>query len=484
LPNLQAREQAMINQALITLAHRQPALAIAQLNAVVQRASQNAATLDAHAELSRLYLRSGDTARARAAYHDGLHLVEVERSGLQEIENKFSFEASAIRLSRMYIDALMSRGRIQEAFEAAESSRAVMLREGLNLPSTAGSTPHLAAYQESAKRTGSAYLAYWIAPQRSYLWVITGDRFHWYPLPGETDLQGRVDRFQRLVQERQNSDREGAELFRVLIGPAQKQLRGVRKIVVAPDGPLYGINLETLRQGSAEAPYWIEDVAVTTAPSLSVMLSGTGAPVPSRGVLLVGDAQEWDANFPELLNSARELDGIEAHFPRENRTRLTKAHATPSEYQREAQAGYRYIHFATHAAANRQAPLESAIILSQANGMGVLTAREVLAAPVRAELVSISACRSAGGKTYAGEGLVGLAWAFLHSGAHAVVAGLWDVSDYSSPLIMEALYGGLADGQSAAEALRAAKLKLLQNPKYAHPYFWGPFLLYQGAGSK
>jgi len=49
--------------------------------------------------------------------------------------------------------------------------------------------------------------------------------------------------------------------------------------------------------------------------------------------------------------------------------------------------------------------------------------------PLQAELVTISACRSAGARTYSGEGLVGLAWAFLNAGAHNVVAGLWNVED-------------------------------------------------------
>ena len=52
---------------------------------------------------------------------------------------------------------------------------------------------------------------------------------------------------------------------------------------------------------------------------------------------------------------------------------------------------------------------------------------------LNAALVTISACRSAGARTYAGEGLVGLTWAFLEAGAQNVIAGLWDVSDRSPP---------------------------------------------------
>ena len=47
---------------------------------------------------------------------------------------------------------------------------------------------------------------------------------------------------------------------------------------------------------------------------------------------------------------------------------------------------------------------------------------------------------------------------------------------------MESLYAGLAQGQRPEDALRDAKLKLLEpGSKYADPYYWGAFQLYQGA---
>ena len=99
---------------------------------------------------------------------------------------------------------------------------------------------------------------------------------------------------------------------------------------------------------------------------------------------------------------------------------------------------------------------------------------------LRANLVTISACRSSGANTFAGEGLVGFTWTFFQAGAHNVIAGLWDVSDESTPRIMDILYGGLADGQPIDEALRRAKLALLrQNRTYRLPYYWGALQLYR-----
>jgi CHAT domain-containing protein len=99
--------------------------------------------------------------------------------------------------------------------------------------------------------------------------------------------------------------------------------------------------------------------------------------------------------------------------------------------------------------------------------------------PLRAELVTVSACRSAGERVYAGEGLVGFAWAFLRAGARRVVAGLWDVDDRSTADLMDVMYERLAAGDTPPKALRAAKLALMtRGGVTAKPYYWGPFQVF------
>jgi len=96
--------------------------------------------------------------------------------------------------------------------------------------------------------------------------------------------------------------------------------------------------------------------------------------------------------------------------------------------------------------------------------------------------VTISACNGAGTRAYAGEGLVGLSWAFLRAGAHYVIASLWEVSDASTPQLMDELYKGLSAGQDPASALRRAKLTLLHSDTvFRKPFYWAPFQLYAGS---
>jgi CHAT domain-containing protein len=108
-----------------------------------------------------------------------------------------------------------------------------------------------------------------------------------------------------------------------------------------------------------------------------------------------------------------------------------------------------------------------------------LYARDVAARPLSADLVTVSACRSAGERAYSGEGLVGFSWAFLRAGARRVVAGLWDVDDRSTAELMDRMYGALAAGDPPARALRRAKLALIaEGGAAARPYNWGPFEMF------
>jgi CHAT domain-containing protein len=135
--------------------------------------------------------------------------------------------------------------------------------------------------------------------------------------------------------------------------------------------------------------------------------------------------------------------------------------------------------------ASRLSPLDSAIILSRNSDKSdsfKLYDRDIIHHPVRANLVTISSCYSAGTRAYSGEGLVGLSWAFLFAGAHNVVAALWDASDLSTSELMDKFYEELNSGKDPDVALRAAKLSLLHSKSaFRKPFYWGPFQLYVGS---
>jgi len=443
------------------------------------------ARLNAYSSLASLYLSKHQLSDAKRGFEAGLDLADGTSGSLHNDENRLSYLSSLIDVHHEYVKFLMDYGDQAAAFAAAESSRAGLLRERLNVRHSKIRNHKVAEYQAAAQASGTTFLAYWVGRAGSYLWAISGTQFTSFSLPPESEIRTLVDRYQAGIERagplRPEESKAGAKLFQVLLAAHPGVLKPGGKYVVVPDGPLYALNFETLPVPGDPPQYWIEDATIAVAPSLELLLTRRMKPRSDRSLLLVGDAIQWNSEYPKLLHAQQEMEGIEKQFSGVRQEVLRGAAATPAAYMRSQPGDYAYIQFTAHATANRNSPFDSAIILSKENNSGKLLAKQVLNTPVTAELVTISACHSAGARTYAGEGLVGFAWAFLQSGAHGVIAGLWDVSDYSSPRIMQDLYAGLAASMPPAEALRYAKLNLIRGVKYGDPYYWGAFQFYEGA---
>jgi CHAT domain-containing protein/Flp pilus assembly protein TadD len=482
----QARRQAQVNLGRIE-AHRRNYGKSEQVLAEVAREREGdlAPVFDAYAALAGLCAEMGRPEDARRRFDEALAMADETSAGLREDENKLSYLSSLIDLNRGYVDFLMERKDEARAFAVAESSRARMLRERLDLEGARPRSHSVSEYQAAARASGVTFLSFWIGPKRSYLWAISAAGLTTHRLPAEDEIRSLVDKYQNAVERGDTlnaSERTaGEKLFRLLLAQNAGVLRPKGRYLIVPDGPLYSLNLETLPTTDTPGHYWIEDATVAVAPSLDMLVGQRGKHSRGRSVLLVGDALEWSSEYPKLPHARQEIEGIEASFASEERKVLVGAEATPASYRRSQPDQYAYIQFTAHATANKNSPFDSAIILSRGEGGGKLSVKEVLETRVHAELVTISACHSAGAHTYWGEGLVGFTWAFLQSGAHGVIAGLWDVSDYSSPALMHDLYAGLAASERPAEALRAAKLHMIESHgKYSAPYYWGAFQLYEG----
>src|SRR5216683_2614465 len=202
--------------------------------------------------------------------------------------------------------------------------------------------------------------------------------------------------------------------------------------------------------------------------------------ITGKNLLLVGNAVPTPG-YPALPQAPVEIQKVGHYFSDQNRKVLEAKQATATAYLSSNPGQYAYLHFVTHGTASITRPLESAVILSPEGDTYKLYARDIVTHHLNAQLVTISACNGAGTRAYSGEGLVGLSWAFLRAGAHNVIAALWEVSDASTPQLMDRLYGELSRGQDPASALRAAKLSLLRaDSVFKKPFYWAPFQLYAG----
>jgi CHAT domain-containing protein len=147
--------------------------------------------------------------------------------------------------------------------------------------------------------------------------------------------------------------------------------------------------------------------------------------------------------------------------------------------QRGELASFEYLHFATHAILGREGLGigQPALVLAQTGDTGedgFLTMSEVAELKIGAKMVVLSACDTGLGEDVPGEGLVGLARAFLFAGARSLVVSLWGVGDSTTALLMDRFYAGILEsGLSPAKALRQARLEVLSR----HPFHWGGFVL-------
>jgi CHAT domain-containing protein/Tfp pilus assembly protein PilF len=108
---------------------------------------------------------------------------------------------------------------------------------------------------------------------------------------------------------------------------------------------------------------------------------------------------------------------------------------------------------------------------------GIVSARELASYDWwGTQLVVLSACETGVGAVPSGEGVYGMRRALVLAGAESQVVSLWNVSDASTRELMRAFYGELARGTGRAEALRRAKLRLLRQTRFAHPYYWAAFI--------
>ncbi len=487
---------ALLSGADIAAKRQQRVEAEEMLRDVIRDANANMRLrAQAQARLATLHAAEGATALADQEYRDAILSIEQGRGVLGREEFKLPFSTNAKPIYDDYVGFLMAKGDVASACAIADLSRAQTLAEGLGLRASFARSDFDAAGNRCAQPATGIVLAYWVAPTRSYLWVLTPEAVHAVTLPGEAVLADLVTRYRKALagplDVRQSANASGIELYAQLIAPAKPWFQNSSRVTIIPDGTLCSLNFETLLAPTPVPHYWIEDVSVANASAIAMLKAPAAAAAmraPKR-LLLIGNPAASDSQYPPLAHATAEMTAIASHFPAGDQTMLTGAAATPSAYANAEPGNYDLIHFIAHGTASRPSPLDSAIVLSPDPSSTTrshnLYGRDIVRSALGARLVTISACDSAGTRTYSGEGLVGLSWAFLRAGAQEVIAALWEVNDASTAQLMDRMYAGIASGQSPADALRAAKLAMLKSDTiYRRPFYWAPFIIYSGASRR
>ena len=107
----------------------------------------------------------------------------------------------------------------------------------------------------------------------------------------------------------------------------------------------------------------------------------------------------------------------------------------------------------------------------------ILTMSDVQAADLRARLVVLSCCHSGRGRILKGEGVVGIARAFLAAAARSVLVTLWAIDDEATMVFMKRFYQHLKEGKTASAAVQQSMKSLRESEKYSEMRYWAPFQL-------
>ena len=458
--------------------------------------------------LARLYEDEKRPPDANHEYRAALATFEQARSSLLRNDSRLPFSNNASPIYDDYIHFLVARGDPEQALRWADNNRARTLLEGLgrlSKESTKGGPPALNP-REISRQAKGVLLFYWLGEKQSYLWTITPQKTTLFPLPPGSEIEAMVQRYRTALQGSQDvlqSSEDGRALYRTLIAPAKPLLTNDARVFIIPDGSLNNLNFETLVVAEPKPHFWIDDAEVADASSLRVLAASflhksardriarekiarvrVSEKKRARSLLLIGDSVAPSKEYPELRRASQQMADVAKHFPATQEQVYQRDQATPAAYLASNPEKFSHIHFVAHGISSRLSPLDSAIVLSKGAGETggfKLYARDIVQHPLQADLVTISACYGAGERAYSGEGLVGLAWAFLRAGAHNVIAGLWEVTDASTEQLMDRFYNEMDKGASPNAALRTAKLSLLHGSDFHNPFYWAPFQLYTGS---
>ncbi len=249
-----------------------------------------------------------------------------------------------------------------------------------------------------------------------------------------------------------------------LLAQSQRHLAGVERLILAPAGNGHLLPWSVLMERVGWRTSAGKPLPLVTLPALGVLSRLRRRPYAHIGpALVVGNPT---SNLPYAEDEAREVAARFGTVP------LLGSAAT-KEAVLSHLVDASLIHLATHAFFDPNNPLESGIVLAN----GVLTARAVLQHRLHADLLVLSACESGQVGSLGGEELAGLSQAFLQAGVRSLLVSLWQVNDPATATLMQAFYTSRQEGADKAQALRQAMTQLQQNLHWAHPYYWGAFVL-------
>jgi len=477
-------------------------------------------------------LLTAEQARARAM--EDLQSFDVTAPGIPPelvVERRTIYRELAARRSRL--ETILDRANEQDARAIAIRADIATLRQKLDdIDARIGAASGRAHVRTDIERQPVslasvpqevALIEYWLGARDAYAWVLTREGLTMARLSSSDEVNNLARAYHEALRgfgviPLSRRLELGEQLYQRVLAQFDGRIAGKRTLVLALDGALHYVPFATLRVANgATSAFLVErhDLAVT--PSIGMFLAREaprGRQQPTREMLLVADpvyetndarlasppervastgpprippmllvrGGERGGALPRLPSTAQEAATIAALLPKAGIDRLEGFTATRDRFLTAGLERYRFIHVASHAVNDAEIPQASALVLSTVDARSRAVDGRVLAADfvnvqLNAEVVVLSACDTALGKSVAGEGLIGLQYVVLARGAQSVVSSLWPVIDQASADLMSQFYTShLRRGASLPSALSEAMRSMLAG-RFKDPGVWGAFTL-------
>ena len=453
------------------------------------------------ADLSKVYsgyfeflCDQGKTADAFRVIERARGRVEAQSLAHHEVLIPHEPNPAEQQLSKLNIDLLntddsTARGRILDSIYDTE----LQLDTDSTAEDKAPEPVDLSQLQREL-RPSELFVEYVLDSPHSYALALTRDTVHRYTLTSRVELEQESTQYRSEILKQKTDFALAQQLFNGLLGGIP-EFKEKQALIVVPDGKLHLLPFSALAD---KGQYILTSHLVSVAPSGTVLhiLEHRAGQIGKADLPYVGVAA-WTTNSPPktllasihravygpmrrelvaLPESRYEVEAIASDLPKPS-TILLGDSATKTNFEQLPLGQFSVIHLALHGYADPEIPDRSALVFApqqQAMDDGLLQIREIRNLHLNASLVTLSACNTGVGPV-GEEGVANIVNAFIEAGSQSVVSTLWELEDHATAHLMTVFYAHLGRHEEKAEALRQAKLEMLNSG--ASPYYWAAFVL-------
>ena len=330
-----------------------------------------------------------------------------------------------------------------------------------------------------------AVLTYFIGDEQWFVFALSASSAIVYEV--DTIMRSEINLFRDMVTNPDViwSDSLSYNLYHLLVKfPLEKLKSSATQLIIVPDGPLGHLPFDAFltevpATKAVKKPYLVYDYAISYTPSLTLLLNQGNDPIRGNytGFAPVDYQNAVDGvSYPSLPESQNEVHQANALFGGEI---FVKKQATIGNLRKVGSTGI--LHLATHGLVDDHDPMQSKLLFSsnqEFHDDGALTASEIYNMQLNSNLAILSACNTGFGEIKRGEGIMNLSRAFQYAGSPNIIMSLWQVSDYSTSLIIRSFLENVKSGNAMDISLQKAKMSFLRtaDPYQAHPAYWASFV--------